>query len=125
VLQCVAVFYSMFQRHDAGKQFMASSLYGETTNRCSALQCVAVCRSVLQCFAVRCRAVNALGTLLVWGGYKSLESCQCCRVLQCVAACCSVLQRVAVCCMVLHGVAECCKAANAFDAVCCSVLQYV
>jgi len=50
-----------------------------------ALQCVAVCCSLLQCVAV------------------------CCRVLQCAAVCCSVLQHVAACCSVLHCVALCCS----------------
>ena len=45
--------------------------------RCSVLQCVAVCCSVLQCGAV------------------------CYSVLPCVAVCCSVLRSVAVCCCVL------------------------
>ena len=49
-----------------------------------AVQCVAVCCSVLQCVAV------------------------CCSVLQCVAVCCSVLQCDAVYCSVLQCVAVCC-----------------
>ena len=48
------------------------------------LQCVAVCRSVLQML---------------------LYVVLCCSVLQCVAVCCSVLQCVAVCCSVLQCVA--------------------
>jgi len=56
--------------------------------RCSALQCVAVCRSsarrrhsqqIPRCSVLQCVAV-------------------CCRVLQCVAGCCSVLQCVAAEC---------------------------
>jgi len=50
--------------------------------RCSALQCVAVCRSVLQCVAECCSVLQSVAV--------------CCRVLQCVAVCCSVLQCVAV-----------------------------
>ena len=68
-----------------------------------ALQCVAVCCSVLPCVAV---------------------CCVCCSVLQCVVICCCVLQCVAVCCSVLQCVVTCCSVLQCV-AVCCSVLQCV
>jgi len=46
----------------------------------SALQCVAVCRSVLQCFAAWCSVFSAVT----------------CTVRECVAVCCGVLQYGAV-----------------------------
>ena len=72
---------------------------------------LAVCCSVLQCFAV------------------------CCSVLQCVAVCCSVLRCVTVCCVVLQFVTVCCSVLQClfehdapddynrflFSAVCCIV----
>ena len=58
--------------------FVVWSIWIETRQCCSMLQCVAMCCSVLQCVAV------------------------CCSVLQCVAVCCSVLQCVAVCCSVSY-----------------------
>jgi len=52
--------------------------------------CVAVCCSVLQCFALCCE-------------FDDLPiTCGCCSVLQCVLQC--VLQHVAACCSVLYGV---------------------
>ena len=71
--------------------------------RCSALQCVAVCWSVLQ---------------------RGTSHIVCCSVLHSVAVCCSVLQCVAVCCSVLQCVAECCSVLRC-AVVCCSVLQCV
>ena len=73
--------------------------------RCSVLQCVSVCCSVLQC-----------------GDRGRTHFCVavCCSVLQCVAVCCSVLQ------CVLHYVAVCCSMCCSTlqcVAVCCSVLQ--
>jgi len=63
---------------------------------CSVLQCVAVCRSVIN-YVTLCVAV-------------------CCSVLQCVAVCCSVINSVtlcvAVCCSMLQGVAVCCGVIN-------------
>jgi len=58
----------------------------------SALYCVAVCCSVLQCVAVwlQCAAV-CCSVFAV-----------CCSVLQCAAVCCSVLQCAAMCCNVLQ-----------------------
>ena len=61
---------------------------------CSVLQCAAVCCSVLQCAAVRCSVLQCVAV--------------CCSVLQCIAVCCSVLQCVAVCCSVLQCVAVRC-----------------
>jgi len=69
---------------------------------CSALQCDAVCCSVLQ---------ESLACV-----HKAKHTCcmSCCSMLQCVAVCSSVLQCVAICCSVVQCVA-----------VCCSVLQCV
>ena len=53
------------------------------TKRCSVLQCVVACCSVLQ---------SSFDS-----GHLSI------RVMQCVAVCCSVLQRVAACCCVLQS----------------------
>ena len=63
---------------------ISPALINEMDKMTDAVQCVAVCCSVLQCVAV------------------------CCSVVQCVAACRSVLQCVAVCCGVLQCVAVCC-----------------
>ena len=57
-------------------------------------QCVAVCRSVLQCVAEKCdmpisHATEAAAIHVV------AAVAMCCSVLQCVAVCCSVLQYVA------------------------------
>jgi len=72
---------------------------------CSVLQCVAVCYSVLQCIALRCRSLDqSMHTFGV----------RMCSVLQCGVVWCSVVQCGAVCYCVLH-----CGAA------CCSVLQRV
>jgi len=73
------------------------------TVRYSALQCVAVCRSVLQCDPEQRESV--------FSNTKAPSS-----VLHCVALCCSVLQCVVVCCnvscSVLQCVAVCCSAAR-------------
>jgi len=71
--------------------------------RCSVLQCIAPCCTVLHRVA------------------------PCCSVLQCVAVCCSVLHRVAPCCAVLQCVAVCCVYSSVLQcvAVCRSVLQCV
>ena len=93
------------------KNFLSCKNLHEVESRW-ALQCVAVCGSVLQCVAV------------------------CCSVLQCGAVCCSVLQCGAVCCSVLHRGAyvthqdayitrirsRWCSVLQCV-AVCCSVLQ--
>ena len=64
---------------------MAHQVISGMIVRCSVLQLVEACCSVLQCQVfVRVSSSNL--------GYGS--------VLQCVAACCSVLQCVAVCCSV-------------------------
>jgi len=64
---------------------------------CSVLQCVAVCRSVLQCiagvFAVRCSALQCAAV--------------CRSVLQCVAVYFRVSQHIAVCCSVLQWEVTC------------------
>ena len=78
--------------------------------RCSVLQCVAVCCSVLQ--PVR----DALCLIL----NESCSQCVavCCSVLQCVAVCCSVLQPVRdVLCLILN------ESCSQYVAVHCSVLQ--
>jgi len=89
VLQCVAVCGSVFCCSVLQSRFDCR-VFGEVQKlricqKVDALQCVAVCCSVLQCVAV------------------------CCSVLKRVAVCCSVLQCVAVCCSVLHSAAVCCK----------------
>jgi len=61
-----------------------------------ALQCVALCCSVMQCVVV------------------------CCSVLQCVAVCCTLLQCVAVCCTLLQ-----CDAMRCSVLQCVAVLQCV
>jgi len=71
VAVCVAVAYSVWCLHEIDVHDI--------------LPCVAVCCSVLQCFAV-------------FGS-----------VLQCVAVCCSVLQRTVLCCHALQCVAVCCS----------------
>jgi len=59
----------------------------------NALQCAAVCRSVLH--------------RKPWHAYKCCILPICNSVLRCVAVCCSVLQCVAVRCSVLQCVAVC------------------
>jgi len=64
------------------------------------LQCVAVCRSVLQCVAVR--------WTLAW----RREACTCVTGVcspECVAVCCCELLCIAVCRSVLQCVAVCCS----------------
>jgi len=111
---------------------------------CSALQCVAVCCSVLQSgywlHLFSCPAELAFATRL-WVAV----SCCVLRCVVCVAVCCSVLQCVAVlrsqswlhslfcpaktcicytlvCCSVLQCVVVCCSVLQRV-AACCSVLQ--
>jgi len=78
MLQYVAAYCSTLQ-------FMVDVEMG--TARVCALQCVAVCCSVLQCVAVH-RILKGVCVAV------------CCIVLQCVAMCCIVLQSVALCCIV-------------------------
>jgi len=59
---------------------------------CVALQCVAVCLSVLQCVAVRSE-----GTLQAVTAHKHAIQLPVTVLLQCVAVRCNVLQYVAVC----------------------------
>jgi len=71
------------------------------------MQYVAVCCSVLQCFAVRCSVLHCIKwcrrALWLTDSYTSvLQDAVCCSVLQCVAVCCSVLQCVAVYCIALN-----------------------
>ena len=61
-------------------QMLAASLDEET----HVLQCVAVCCSILQYFAVFYSVLQCVAV--------------CCRVLQCFTVRCSVLQCIAVCC---------------------------
>jgi len=108
------------------------------------VQCVVVCRSVLQfvrstsgasllqsiaeCCSVQCAAVR--DSLLqsvrsdVYPVMQSDAECSSVSVLQCVAVHRSVLQYVAVCCSVLQCVALCCNALQ-YVAVCCGMLQYL
>jgi len=66
---------------------------------CGALQCVAVCRRVLQCVAVSvgcnlfCCCCSALRCVAVH--CRVLQYVKCCSTLQCVAVRCSALQCVA------------------------------
>ena len=112
-----------------------------------ALQCVAVCCSVLQCVAVWCIAAQCVAVscsilqclLQCHSFYIHFECLQCvavcCLALQCVATCnsiivlcvavcCSVLQCLAVHCSVLQCVAMCCSALLCVAVRCC-VLQCV
>jgi len=83
-----------------------------------ALQCAAVCCSVLQCVAI---CVNH-------GWYSCSRSSPvhgCCSVPQYVATCCSVPQCVATCCSVPQCVATCCSVCSSLRVhVYCSVVQY-
>ena len=94
--------------------------------RCSALQCVAVCCSVLveESQPKRPRANEKWRVCGVCVVIIEPSTGVCCSVLQGVAVCCSVLQCVAVCCSVLQCAAECCSVLQCV-AVCCSVLQCV
>jgi len=85
VLQCVA---DRIQK-TGGSPGQKNSMLQCVAGRCSVLQCVAVCFSVLQ---------KTGGTP---GQRNSVLQCVavCCRVLQCVEVCRSVLQCVAVCCI--------------------------
>jgi len=71
------------------------------------LQCVAVCRSMLQCFE---EAGDAAQHGLPCPLTPEVCVAVCCSEVQCVVVCCGVLQRVvfqhvAVCCSVLQCVA--------------------
>jgi len=68
----------------------------------SLTRCVAVCCSVLLCFA-ECYSVLqyvAVFELCVCGGLRWVTVC--CSVLQCFVLCCSMLQYSAVCCSILQ-----------------------
>jgi len=101
---------------------------------CSALQCIAVCCSVLRC--IWYRAVVPVRLRWTVAVYYCVLQCVAvfCIVSQCVAVNCSVLQCVAVCCSVGHRAAApvgrrltfavgCCVL-QCID-VCCSVLLCV
>jgi len=73
---------------------------GREDVRCSVLQRVAACCSLVQCVK---KSIESEGL--------DEEDCRKRRcMLQCVAVCCSVLQCVAVCCSVLQCAAVCCSA---------------
>ena len=82
----------------------------EREEKCSVLQCVAVCCSVLQCAAVCCSVLHCVAfsleretSVLHKNAARDIERDQCVCVREKasrVAVCCSVLQRVAVCCSV-------------------------
>ena len=80
----------------------------------SVQECVTVCCSVLQRFAV-CYSVLQQTNFAEVCGSMLQRVAVCCSVLQCVAVCCSVLQRVAA--------NTPCRSAWQCGAVCCSVLQ--
>jgi len=89
VLQCVAVFYGVLQ-YVAVSSVECIALFGEAASPAhpeGAVQCGAVCCSVLQCVAA------------------------CCSLLQFVAVCCCILQCVVVCSSVLecvtHNIPRC------------------
>ena len=87
------------------------------------MPCVAVCRSALQCVAVRCSVEMKLSLL----SEMLLSLCVCCSewscsALQCVAVCCSALQCVAVSSTELQCVVVCCSVLQCV-AVSCSELQ--
>ena len=103
--------------------------------RCSVLQRVAVCYSVLHCV---CMCVHVCVQLAMRRIGKAPICEVCCSALQRVAVCCSVLQCVAECvyvctCVCTVGYAAYRKGPNLWDsisvlqrvAVCCSVLQRV
>jgi len=81
-----------FLHEHFGVPFVGSTLTYEV--RCSVLQCVAVCRSVLQRVVLCHLVVRCVAAWFTW-----------CGASQCVAVYCSVLQRVVVCCSVLQCVA--------------------
>jgi len=90
------------------------------------LQCVVVCRIVLQCVAgsvlqyvAVCCSMMRKSTGLAGRPFVLQCVAVCCCVLHFVAVCCR--QRVAVCCSILHCVAMCCRQCVA---ACCSMLQY-
>jgi len=80
------------------------------------LQCVALCRVVLQVVAVFCNVLEC--NFAPKAGVAIMDSA-CCSVLQCVAVCCSVF---AVCWSVMLCVAAWCSACQCV-AVCVGVLQ--
>jgi len=89
---------------------------------CSVLQCVAVCRCVLQAVAVWCSALQRVANVHMRELQHSDMLCVKSSVLQCVAVCCSVFRCVAVCRSVLQCVAVCCSVLQRV-AACCSVYQ--
>jgi len=86
--------------HSGGSQCIAV--------RCSMLQCVIVCRSVVQGVPSG-RAMLICRGPAIYSGERGKERARavCCVVLRCVALCCVMLQCVAVCCSVLQCVAVC------------------
>jgi len=117
----------MYLQQEAHSKATHTSSLGvrESTGRHSVVQCVVVCRIVLQCVAG-----SVLQYVAVCCGMmrKRKESAGRHSVLQFVAVCCCVLhfvavccrQRVAVCCSILHCVAVCCRQCVA---VCCSMMR--
>jgi len=151
VLQRVAACCGVLQSLDSFIRVIWLILTGDTTykedlqyaERCSVLQCVAVCCSVLQCVAACCTMTHSY----VWHDLQKWHTLRrvshgvavCCRVLQCVAVCCRLIrifnntctrdQHYApgvdshrLCCSVLQCVAVCCSVLQCI-AMCCSVLQ--
>ena len=104
MLQCVAVCCSVLQ--------VVSNLRTIINSRQKRSNLAVI--TVLQCVAVRCRALQCVAV--------------CCSALQCVAVCCSVLQRVAACCSVLqmHGGAVAQSVAGCYRVLkraCCNMSQ--
>ena len=95
--------------------------------RCSVLQRVAVCCSVLECMAVgNLSSETAVEHVYLLHIPKCVVAC--CSAMYCVAVRCSVLQYVAVCCSLLMRVSWAARRLSrmlpfAFSQVYCSVLQ--
>ena len=86
------------------------------------LQRVAACCSALQCVAVRYSVLQCARGGMTFEKFHQPPLRLPPRVLQCIAVCCSVLQCVSVSLSVLQCVVVCCSVLQCV-AVCCSVLQ--
>jgi len=91
---------------------------------CSALQCVAVCRSVTQCVAVLWR-MAVLYNLRVLGEWQFSVTYVCYIVLQCAAGRCRVLQCVAACCSTQKNGSTLWQYFVPYVVACCCALQCV
>jgi len=106
MLQCFAVWYSLYLQH--GKEHTVT--HRNTLQRhTSGLKCVALYCSLLQSVAVCCSLCvtheTEHGTHSVAACYILLQSVVvCCSLLQSFAVCCSLLQSIAVCCSLLQSI---------------------